>query len=218
MTIMDRSLILRSLCLAMAAQAADFELRPALRKVEDRYNNIRSMQLDFDQTLKYASQPRASRTESGTLYLRRPGKMRWDYRTPAKKLFLSDGKDAYFYSPSMNRVEKTKLKESDDLRAPLAFLIGKLDFDRDFREYRIREEAGRRWITALPKSTKAPYREVQFQLGPDFRIVELRVLGHDETVMDYTFGGEKLNPMLDEGLFRFQMPAGAEFFDLTREQ
>ena len=66
----------------------------------------------------------------GDLYLRKPGKMRWDYKTPAGKLFLSDGKQVYFYNPATNRAEKTKLKETEDMRAPLAFLLGKLDFEQ----------------------------------------------------------------------------------------
>lgn len=200
---------------AVAARGADFDLRGTLARVQDRYNNLKTMQLEFEQTLSYASQPRASRTETGTLYLRRPGRMRWEYKVPAKKLFLSDGKDAYFYSPSMNRAEKTKLKESDDMRAPLAFLIGRLDFDRDFREYRVKEEGGKRWITALPKSEKAPYREVRFLLGGDGRIVELRVLGHDQSVMDYGFRDERVNPPLPDSLFQFQLPPGVELVDLA---
>jgi outer membrane lipoprotein carrier protein len=200
---------------ALAALPADFDLTAALRKVESRYNNIRAMQADFDQTLRYASQPKASRSESGTLVLKRPGKMRWDYQSPAKKLFLSDGKDVYFYSPNMNRVEKSKLKETDDMRAPLAFLIGRLDFARDFREYRTRPEGADHWITAKPKSDKAPYREVQFRLTADFRITQLRVLGQDESIMDYTFRNEKLNPPVDDALFRFQAPAGADVVDLS---
>ncbi len=203
---------------AFTASGAGFNLREALDKVESRYNGVRTMQLDFEQTLRYNMQPKASRSESGTLYLRRPGKMRWDYSSPARKLFLTDGKDAYFYSPAMNRVEKTKLKESDDMRAPLAFLIGRLDFDRDFREFRSSEESGKRWITALPKSSKAPYREVRFQLGADFRIAELRVMGQDESVMAYAFRNERMNPEVADSLFRFTPPAGVEIVDLTREQ
>ena len=75
----------------------------------------------------------AKRSESGTLLLRKPGKMRWDYDQPKGKLFVSDGKFLWLYTPEDNRAEKMKLKESDDMRAPLAFLLGKLDFQKEFR-------------------------------------------------------------------------------------
>lgn len=190
----------------------------SLRKVENRYNNIRTLQLDFEQTLFYKVQPSAKRTESGVLYLRKPGRMRWEYKRPQEKLFLSDGKDVYYYSSAANRVEKSKLKETDDMRAPLAFLIGRLDFQRDFREYRIRQEGDARWITAMPKSDKAPYREVQFLLMSDYRIAQLRVLGQDESVMDFRFQNEKQNPPLNDSLFVFQAPKGVEFVELAEDQ
>ncbi|MBL8175042.1 MAG: outer membrane lipoprotein chaperone LolA [Bryobacterales bacterium] len=190
----------------------------SLKKVENRYNNIRTLRLDFEQTLFYAAQPSAKRKESGVLYLRKPGKMRWEYRTPSEKLFLSDGKDVYYYSSAANRVEKSKVKETDDMRAPLAFLIGRLDFQRDFREYRVREEKEGRWVTALPKSSKAPYREVQFLLLSDFRIGQLRVMGQDESVMDFYFRNETLNPPLSDSLFQFRAPKGAEFVDVTEDR
>ena len=67
--------------------------------------------------------------------LRKPGKMRWDYSQPKGKLFVSDGKFLWLYTPDENRVEKMKLKESEDMRAPLAFLLGKLDFDKEFQQH-----------------------------------------------------------------------------------
>jgi outer membrane lipoprotein carrier protein len=195
--------------------APEFDLMATLHKLEDRYNNIKTMQVDFTQSLVYSLQPSAKRLESGVLYLRKPGKMRWDYREPAKKLFLSDGKDIYFYSPAANRVEKSKVKETEDMRAPLAFLIGRLDFERDFKEYIVRTEGQDRWITAKPRSTKAPYTEVRFLLLPNLQISRLRVMGQDQSVMEFTFKDEKLNPKLDDKLFQFTPPPGAEVVDVT---
>lgn len=203
---------------ALSSPAQSFDLTSTLRKLEDRYNNIRTLQLEFDQTISYTIQPSAKRSESGILFLRKPGKMRWEYQQPQKKLFVSDGKDIFFYSPAANRVEKSKLKETEDMRAPLAFLIGRLDFNRDFKEYRIREEGPNRWITAIPKSDKAPYKEVQFLLLSNLQIAQLRVLGHDESIMDFRFRNEKLNPSLNDSLFTFQPPAGAELVTVGENQ
>jgi outer membrane lipoprotein carrier protein len=207
-------MICLALLLSFGLSGADFDLQKTLRKVEDRYNNIRTLQLDFDQTLSYSMQPTAKRVESGVLYLRKPGKMRWDYKEPWKKIFLSDGKDVWFYTAAANRVEKSKLKETEDMRAPLAFLIGRLDFQRDFKEYHYKDVAGARWVTAMPKSEKAPYKEVHFFLEPSGQITKLRVFGHDQSVMEFQFRNEKLNPALAENLFTFQMPPGAELVEV----
>lgn len=204
-------IFLSILLVAGALPAADFDLQRMLRRLEDRYNSIRTLQVNFEQTLSFSTQPTAKRTETGILLLRKPGKMRWDYLTPTRKLFLSDGKFVYFYSVAANRVEKSKFKESDDMRAPLAFLIGKLDFQRDFREYHIQMVDGQRWVKAIPKSDKAPYREVHFLVNEgDASIRQLRVYGHDQSVMEFVFQNEKLNPQVDENSFVFRAPAGAE--------
>ena len=88
---------------------------------EKRYNGAASLQLRFEQHYRGGGQP--SRTESGLLFLKKPGRMRWEYRHPEGKLFVSDGKFAWLYSPGMNQVEKTALKMSDDVRAPLAIEV-----------------------------------------------------------------------------------------------
>jgi outer membrane lipoprotein carrier protein len=196
--------------------AGAVELSEAIAGIENRYNRSRSMQLLFEQT--YTGHGRPPRTESGALFLRKPRRMRWDYREPAGKLFLADGKNVYFYSPAARRVEKTPLKESGDLRAPLAFLIGRLDLRRDFATFRSKPEGDHLHITALPKSKKAPYTEVEFVVAPDFRIERLVVQGQDNSTMEFRFSGEKPNPALAEELFTFQMPEGAELVEIADEE
>ena len=78
------------------------------------------------------------RTESGTLWLakgglKKPGKMRWEYRSPREKLFVSDGKDAWFYVPADRQARKTDARKLDDIRSPLAFLLGKSKLEKELR-------------------------------------------------------------------------------------
>ena len=88
--------------------------------------------------------------------------MRWEYSQPKGKLFVSDGKYLWLYTPAENRAEKMKLKEAEDMRAPLAFLLGKLNFDKEFRNVQARpEEAGTR-ITAEPKTRQPALFRVEF--------------------------------------------------------
>ena len=70
------------------------DLDRLLKTVENRYNHAQSIQLDFSET--YAAHHRPAQTESGVLYLRKPGRMRWEYSSPAGKVFLSDGKERVF--------------------------------------------------------------------------------------------------------------------------
>jgi outer membrane lipoprotein carrier protein len=195
--------------------AADLDVSKLLKSVEDRYNNIQTLQTSFEETM--VNQGRR-RTESGELFLRKPGRMRWQYSSPAGKLFLSDGKNVYFYSPDTNRAEKMKLKETEDMRAPMAFLLGRIEFQKDFKEFRSKPEPDGVLITAIPKSDKMPYREVSFLVGPDSRIERLVVTGQDASVLEFTFQHEKLNPKVADSLFRFELPKGAEFVDSSEAQ
>jgi outer membrane lipoprotein carrier protein len=194
------------------AGAAD--LSNILKNVEKRYNRVQTLGVRFEESYKMQGR---TRTESGDLLLRKPGRMRWQYTNPAGKLFVSDGKTVYFYSSETNRAERMKLKETDDMRAPMAFLLGRLDFDKDFGRYSYRPEGNRWFITATPRSEKVPYREVSFLVGPDSQIERLIVTGQDSSVLDFSFSGEKLNPPINDEVFRFQLPKGAEFVDSSEE-
>jgi outer membrane lipoprotein carrier protein len=192
------------------AFAAAPDLPNLLKQVEKRYNSARTLQVGFEQTHKAQGR---TRTETGNLTLRKPGRMRWQYTRPEGKLFVSDGKSVYFYSPETNRAEKMKLKETEDMRAPMAFLLGRLDFNKDFGKFITRPESGGTFVTAVPRSEKLPYREVSFLVSPDAAIQRLIVTGQDSSVRDFTFSGEKVNPPVNDQVFRFQVPQGAEFVD-----
>jgi outer membrane lipoprotein carrier protein len=197
-------------------QAADaINIDKILKTVEDRYNHTQTLQLGFTET--YRAQGRA-RVEKGELFLRKPGRMRWQYTAPAGKLFISDGKFMYSYVPDEKRAEKMKLKEADDLRAPLAFLLGKLHFTDDFREFQARPEEGGIYMTAIPKSDKLPYTEVSFLATPDGEIRRLEVKGQDNSILQFAFDNEQKNPAIQDTLFQFQPPAGTEFVDSSNQR
>jgi len=179
-----------------------------LKAVENRYNQAKTLQVLFKED--YTPPNGMRRTESGILMLRRPGRMRWNYSQPPGKLFLSDSKFFWLYTPAANRVEQMKVRESDDMRAPLAFLLGKLDFQKEFQNLQGKPDAGGTRVTCEPKSDNMPYSHVEFVVGTDYQIREVKVTGFDRSITDFNFDQERLNPPLDARLFQFQMPKGAE--------
>jgi outer membrane lipoprotein carrier protein len=201
--------------LAVCAFAADAPLDTLLKGVEARYNKAKTLQVLFKE--EYTPPGHGRRAESGILMLRKPGRMRWDYSQPAGKLFVSDGKLLWLYTPAENRVEKMKFQESDDMRAPLAFLLGKLHFDKEFRNLQAKqEEAGTR-ITAEPKTDNLPYSAVEFLVAPDSHIKEVKVTDFDKSVLHFTFDQERIDPKLDDKLFQFQVPKGAELVEASQQ-
>jgi outer membrane lipoprotein carrier protein len=198
----------------VSAFAADPGLLSLLKNVETRYNKAKTLQVLFTEVYTPPGKPR--RTESGTLMLRKPGRMRWDNTQPKGKLFLSDGKNLWLYTASENRVEKMKVQESDDMRAPLAFLLGKLDFDKEFRNIQARPDSAGTRITAEPKKDNLPYSAVEFVVTPDYRIRQVRVTGFDRSILDFAFDQEKVDPKFDSKLFQFKAPPGAEVVEAAQ--
>lgn len=199
-------------CLALAPLAfADPALDRMLKAVEDRYNHAKTLQVLF--TEEYTAEGRTRKPESGSLVLRKPGRMRWDYTAPAGKLFISDGKTVYLYTPDAHRVERAPLKASEDMRAPLAFLLGKLDFSREFKDFQTKQAGTDTVLTAFAKSDQLPYDKVEMTVSPSFEIHRLVVTGADKSVLTFTFAGEQINPKVDDAMFRFHMPPGAVMAD-----
>jgi len=197
--------------LSVSAYAGDAALDTLLKGVETRYNKAKTLQVLFHE--EYTPPGRSKRTESGTLVLRKPGKMRWDYDQPKGKLFLSDGKFLWLYTPADNTAEKMKLKESDDMRAPLAFLLGKLDFQKEFRNVQAKPEGPDMRITAEPKTETLPYSAVEFLVAPDQHIKIVRFTGFDHSVLEFRLDQEKVDPEVDGKLFQFQPPKGVKMVE-----
>jgi outer membrane lipoprotein carrier protein len=109
------------------------------------------------------------------------------------------------------------MKESGDLRAPLAFLLGKLDFARDFNRFE-HSQNGAQWkIRAFPKSSKSPYEYVEFYAEPDGRLSLVSVTGKDNSSMSYAFTSEQRNLPVAAALFQFKAPEGYEIVTLRSE-
>ena len=198
----------------MSAFAADVPTASLLKTVEQRYNRADSLQVLFRED--FTKTGHARRSENGLLDLRKPGRMRWEYAEPKGKLAVCDGKTFWMYTPSENRVDKMPLKETDDLQAPIAFLLGKLHFDKEFRNLQGKPEGSDMRITAQPKSDNLPYSAVEFLVAADGRIREVKVTRFDNSLMEYTFDQEKVNPKLDDKLFHFQVPNGADVVEADK--
>jgi outer membrane lipoprotein carrier protein len=201
-------LLLLGISVLQAAPTAD----EVIRRVETRYNAAKTLSLDFVENYNMQGHPRPP--EEGKLTLRKQRKMRWDYLRPAGKLFISDGKTVYLYSAAENRVEKMPLKETDDMRAPLAFLLGRLDMKKEFQDFTVRSGGdGGSWLAARSKNDRTPYDNIEMLVAPDGEVKELKVSGRDQSVMAFSFKEERLNPPVSDSFFHFTIPNGAEVVD-----
>lgn len=183
--------------------------------IELHYNRLATLSIDFRQTLSFGGASRPA--ESGTVSLYRPQRMRWDYQEPKGKVLVGDGERLYQYNPYTNQVRTILLDQSVDLRAPLSFLLGRLDFSRQFKNLRFQTIGGKQALVGEGRSGQESYTTVEFYFEPaqDYRLSSIRAHGQDESVTDFVFSNERANPRLDQGLFTFKAPDGAEILPET---
>ena len=111
-----------------AQQQSPAELAAALQK---KYAGVRDFSADFVQTYRGGVLKRQLK-DTGRVMVRKPGKMRWEYKTPEEKLFVSDGASIYWYVPQDKHVEIRPVPADDEASTPALFLAGKGDITRDF--------------------------------------------------------------------------------------
>src|SRR3979490_2024609 len=96
------------------------DVRSTAHAVDEHYNHLKTFKAAFTEIYQGDG---ISRTESGTLWLKKPSRMRWEYHAPREKLFLIDPQNAYFYVTGDRQATKPPARNLDDLRAPLRVLL-----------------------------------------------------------------------------------------------
>jgi outer membrane lipoprotein carrier protein len=201
----------------MFAQNRREELTKAAEKVDRHYNNLKSMRAEFTETYKGAG---TSRSESGTLWLKQPGKMRWEYTEPRKKLFISDGKTAWFYVPGEQQARRAPVSKIDDIRSPLRFLLGKTKLSKEFHELGFARNMkpvnpGDIVMRGSPKGMEDRVSSVLLEVSPQGRIDRIVIEEIDGSTTEFRFSNEVENLEIADGVFRFQAPAGVEVIEAT---
>ncbi len=195
---------------SIPAKAQD--IRQLARAVDDHYNHLHSLESDFTEIYRGDG---AERVESGTLWLKKPRKMRWEYRSPREKLFISDGQAVWFYLPAERQLRKTTLNKLDDLRSPLAFLLGKTKLENELQGLsKVIDQppldAGNTLLRGVPRAMAGSANEVQLEITPTDQIVRILLLEPDGATTEFRFSGWKENLEVKDRQFHFTAPPGVE--------
>jgi outer membrane lipoprotein carrier protein len=206
-------LLLSVVCVqSSVAQSTAVSVDRAADDLDHHYNDLRSLRAAFTETYRGAG---ITRTESGTLWLRRPGKMRWEYLEPREKLFISDGKTAYFYVPGERQARKAPLDKLDDLRSPLRYLLGKTKLKKEFDHLTARsgDQPGTVVIRGVPKNMADRVAEVTMELNPAGQIQRIQIDEVDGSQTEFAFSSIQENVPVEDARFRFQPPPGVELIE-----
>jgi outer membrane lipoprotein carrier protein len=196
--------------LRMSGATAD--VKTVAAAVDGHYNHLRSLETEFTEVYRGAGM---ERTESGTLWMKKPGKMRWEYRSPREKLFVSDGREAWFYVPEDRQARKTESRRLEDLRSPLAFLLGKTKLEKELQGLSLAPDvapmaAGNVVLRGVPRALADRVSEIVLEVTPDHQIARIVIQEVDGSSTEYRFSEQKEDAVIGDGRFEFKPPAGTE--------
>jgi outer membrane lipoprotein carrier protein len=212
-------LVIPFLATAIAVASPVPDVHSIAQAVDEHYDHLHTLQAEFTEIYRGAGM---ERTESGTLWLKKPGKMRWEYRSPKDKLFLSDGKDAWFYVPGERQARRTAVKKLDDLRSPLAFLLGKTKLEKELQGLSLVRDpdpdvvplaTGNVVLRGVPKSLADRVSHVLLEITPDHWIGRIVIDEVDGSVTEYRFSSQRENVTIPDRQFQFTAPAGVEVIE-----
>jgi outer membrane lipoprotein carrier protein len=197
-------------------------------RLEARYRGAHTLQATFLE--RYSESGQVVRSEAGVAYFRRPGKMRWEYESPEKNLFLVDGKMAWFYVPADHTVTRAPAKQSTDWRTPLALLAGEMKLSRVCARVELttaekpdtlgnavlycplrseestpQQTAGSAAGTQEPSPDQSVYLEVAAATGELARVLVREKGG---VVVEFKFADWRFDPPIADSFFRFDVPSG----------
>jgi outer membrane lipoprotein carrier protein len=200
---------------AVLAADPSTDVRAISSAVDAHYNHLRSLEAQFTELYRGSGM---ERTESGTLWLKKPGKMRWEYRSPKDKLFVSDGRDAWFYVPDDRQARKMSAKKLEDIRSPLAFLLGKTKLEKELQGLSLAPDvaplnAGDTVMRGVPQALADQISEIVLEVTPDHQIVRIIIQDVDGSATEYRFTDQKEDVTVADGQFNFRPPAGTETID-----
>ena len=204
------------------------------RALEAHYHRTGNMSAVFLET--YRSGGVGMRAESGKVFFSRPGRMRWDYDSPEKKLFLVDGKNVWYYVPADHTASRASVKQSSDWRTPLALLAGKVNLEKLCGSLKLAPvaeppaphpsnsndaaeraaEAGNEVLVCEPrKEDREAFSEVFFEVNPRDQLARVTIRQPGDIETEFRFGDWRENIRIAESEFHFEPPSGVAIVDDT---
>jgi outer membrane lipoprotein carrier protein len=209
-TMTARNSILAGVLFLCGAAWGQTDVRATAHAVDEHYNHLKTFKAAFTEIYQGEG---ISRTESGTLWLKKPGRMRWEYRSPREKLFLIDSENAYFYVTGDRQARKTPVKNLDDIRSPLRYLLGKTKLEKELEGLSLAPDVapiqtGDLVLRGVPKVMKDRVSSVILEVSPEHQIHRIVLHGVDGTVTEFRFSQMEENVPVQDSLFRFVPPPG----------
>ena len=181
------------------------------KRVDEHYNHLQSLKAAFNEQYEGLGM---HRSESGTMFLRKPGRMRWEYQNTQGKVFVLDGKFAWFYSPGQSQIQRIPASQLDDLRSPLRFLLGHTKIESELTGLALAStDGGNFTLTGVPKGQQKRISKLSLTVTATGTITAISIEEVDGARTTFAFTGEEANATIPESQFHFSPPPGVPVVD-----
>ena len=205
------ALVLAASAVAPGQQPAPPSATEIAAQVQQKYDRVRDFSADFEHEAE-SGVLRKTLVERGSLLVKKPGKMRWTYKSPEQKVFVSDGVKMYMHTPADNQVIVSDVPTDDQATTAVLFLSGKGNITRDFT-VAMAEGAvpGAYALRLQPKLQQRDYDWLQIVVDRStFQIRSLTTADKQGTRSTFRFSNFKENVGLADKTFAFSIPRGAD--------
>jgi outer membrane lipoprotein carrier protein len=202
------------MCIPARGQQLALSANDLAKRVDDHYNHLHSLKASFKEQYDGLGM---HRSESGVMMLQKPRRMRWEYRSTAGKVFVLDGKYAWFYAPGDTQVQRIAASQLDDLRSPLRFLLGHTKIESELTSLALAAEqpgqSGTYVLSGQPKGQQERIAKLSLNVSVAGIITGIEIDEADGAQTRFSFTGEEPNAVLPESTFHFKPPAGIPVVD-----
>jgi len=193
-----------------AAQSPDLDT--LIDGLQHKYSRMQGLAADFVQV--YAGADGRVIREAGQLLLKRPRKARWEYASPERKLFVSDGKNVFFYVYGEKNATASSIKETADPQIPFLFLLGRGNLRRDFSRIEIATGepaigAGNQILRLFPKRAPEEFKQLLVEVSTaSFEVRRMVIFERSGARMDFLLSNVRENYIAPDSQFQFAAPPG----------
>jgi outer membrane lipoprotein carrier protein len=201
--------------LALSLLAAPVQPRPpaadTARAIQQKYDRVSEFTADFTHVYEGGVLKKKA-SERGTVQIKKPGKMRWDYTAPDKKEFVSDGHKIYSYIPADKQVIVSTMPSDDQATTAVLFLAGKGNLARDFSvSYADSRSDGEIALRLEPRQKQRDYDWLILVVDKTtLQIRGLTAADQQGRRSTFTFTNYRENTGVSDKAFDFKIPPGTD--------
>ena len=212
-------ILLTAALLCSTVRAKDLDAGQVADKIQKFYDSTKDFQAAFQQ--EYFSKALGrKKTSSGFIYIKKPGKMRWDYKKPRAKHFVADGQALYIYDPDLEQVMVDRKFSGSQLTTAISFLWGRGNLKDEFNvEFSKRADLGGpgHYVLELLPKKNARFKRLTFVVDKkNFQVVETLVVDPGDNFNHIFFAKVSINVGLKDQSFLFKIPEGVEVIEMPK--